>query len=114
MPIPIDFGDRVPGASGLASTGTGQSDAYQLTQKVSVFSAVASGTGAVLPSSYASGTGLRVLNRGANNLLIYPAPGDQIEAYGVDQPVEVIPGGASEFISFDAPLWPSPRTWWLA
>lgn len=111
--IPQDFGERVSGISGVTATGSTQADAYQIGRKVTVFTTVGAGTAAVLPSSYASGTEIRVLNRGANGLRLYPAKGDQIETYGVDAYVTVAPGGDANLCSFDQPASPSPRTWWL-
>ena len=59
---PIDFGELVPGESGVTATGTGQSDGYRIVKKITVFTTVATGTAAVLPSSYASGTELMIIN----------------------------------------------------
>ena len=110
---PIDFGVLVPGVPGLVSTGTSQVDAWDLTHKINVFSSVPLGTGAVLPSSFSTGSEISVMNRdGANSLLVYPSKGDQIENNAIDAPVAIVPGQNASFVSFDAPLARSPRTWY--
>ncbi len=116
----IDFGPVSSGESGIAATGTTLATAYQLRRKVTIFSSVVAGGIAALPSAYASGTHLIVKNRDpSQSLLVVPALGDQIEAYGVNSGagtfggVKVAPGGDAEFVSFDPPMALSPRTWWL-
>jgi len=109
---PANFGTNVPGSAGQVATGTNQSTAFQLTQQVTVFSTVAAGTGAALPSSFASGSAITVVNRGANQLAVYPAPRDEIEANGVGVAIEIPVGGSVTLTSFDPPASAPPRTWW--
>lgn len=109
---PANFGVNVPGSRGQTATGTNQATAFQLTQQVTVFSTVASGTGCSLPGSFASGTNPTIINRGANNLTIYPAPSDQIEDGSVGAGFTLAPNTSVQFTSFDAPAASSPRTWW--
>lgn len=59
------------GATGLTASGTTSSDAYQINKVYSVFSTVASGTGAKLPSTE-EGEVIYITNNGANALKIYP------------------------------------------
>lgn len=111
--IGANFGLPHSGQSGIVSTGTGLATAYVLVEEVTIFSSVPSGTGAVLPSSYAPGVMLTVGSRDAtNSLLLYPALGDQIENTGVNVAISVPPGANVTLISFDPPLSKSPRTWW--
>lgn len=108
-----DFGVPNSGLSGQTATGANQSTAYVLTKEVTVFSSVPSGSGAVLPASYATGVQLTVCNRDATNaLLLYPALGDQIEATGINVPSSIPIGANVTLISFDPTLSRSPRTWW--
>lgn len=58
-------------ASGLTSTGTVLADALQLTKTFSVINTVAAGTGVKLLNC-TNGITQRVLNRGANDLKVYP------------------------------------------
>ena len=109
----VDFGETVPGVGGLDATGSSISQPILLVRKVSVFTTVPAGAAVELPSSYAAGTELRVLNRGANVLLVTPGSG-QVENYGTSLPVSVAPGGNANFCSFDPPATPTrSRTWWL-
>lgn len=64
-------------ASGLTATGTTQSDAYAIVYAVNEFTTVASGTGAVLPSSQ-TGMTVTIFNGGANPLKVYPHSGAKI------------------------------------
>lgn len=108
-----DFGVPNSGLSGQVALGSSLATAYVLKKEVTVFSSVPSGTGAVLPSSYAPGVLLTVCNRDATNaLLLYPGLGDQIEATGVNVPASIPVGANVTLISFDPPLSRSPRTWW--
>ncbi|MDE2471261.1 MAG: hypothetical protein KGL35_21635 [Bradyrhizobium sp.] len=112
MSFPIDFGALVSGEGGLTATGSTQATALPLTRQVSVFASVPAGAGTILPSSYAAGTRLTVVNRDASNTLsIYPASGDEIESLGINNAFTLSPGGDATFISFAPPLAPAPRQW---
>src|ERR1700761_6892493 len=108
----IDFGLPVSGLSGLTATGTNQATALPLLKRVNVFTSVPPGSGCVLPSAYAAGTSILVLNRDTQNLLVYPPGSDQIEGNGSGIPLSIAPGGNAELTSFDAPLSQPPRAWW--
>ncbi len=108
-----DFGPPLPGDTALSATGSSQADALPIKKRGNVFTTVASGTGAVLPSSFAAGARIEICNRGSNALLVYPSEGDQIESYGVNQPVQVAVGGNAYFTCYDPPLSAVSRTWWL-
>lgn len=99
--------------SGVTATGSTIADAYVISRQITVFSSVPSGTGCVLPSSYAPGSQVTLCNRDAShNLVIYPPAGDQIENLGVNVPSSLAFGGNITFVSFDPPLSSHPRTWW--
>lgn len=109
-----DFGDRVAGVSGQTATGNSQANAFQLTRQETVFSLVPSGSGCLLPSSYASGTQLTIYNRDSTHTLtVYPAFGDEIEALGINVSIGVAPGADLVVTSFDQPASPRPRRWWI-
>ena len=101
------------GASGLTATGNSQATALLLPALINVFSTVTSGTGAGLPLGYSGPLPYETLDRGAHSLLVYPGEGDQIEGYGINQPVEVSAGGNASFSCFDPVTQAQPRTWWL-
>jgi len=87
----------VPGGIGYALTATGVAlgSAFQITQTLSYFTTVGSGTGAVLPLAGNNlGTEFVVWNAGGNSLALYASTGDVIG----------VPGsfGASATISADA------------
>lgn len=109
---PPDFGGSAPGAFALTATGTTQADAFVLFKKLNVFSTVASGSGCKLPGTAFAGAKVEVFNRGANALKVYPGGGDQIEADGINTAFSVPAGTNCEFVSFNNPLSPPPRTWW--
>lgn len=67
--------------TGLVATGTNQATALQLTAQWNEVDTIAPNTG-VLLSAYNAGQSQTVFNQGANALLVYPAPGSQIDALG--------------------------------
>ncbi len=107
--IPQNFGTPISGASGLTATGTNQATAFPVFAQQAAFSTVASGTGAVLPP--ASGGPITIYNDGANALLVYPAPGDQIQGSAIDAAVTILAGRSATFTSFDGLLTAPPRIW---
>jgi hypothetical protein len=95
-----------------AATGTNAATALPITAQVTVFSTVAAGTGAVLPDISATAGGAVgiggekvVMNRGANNLLLYPNTGAAIESGAANAPITVAPGGTAR-------LTPDSNTTW--
>ena len=92
-------------ASALSATGTGASDAYEVTSAKNAFSTVASGTGAILDSSASAGDSQVIYNGGANALRVYPPSGAQINALGSDQPALLAPRTACEFFCLTTTLW---------
>ena len=85
-------------AVGLTATGASQVTAALLGSVTSVFTTVAAGTGAAVPPTAAIGSVWEVWNAGANNLLIYPMSGAQIQSLGINAPATVVPGGRSKFV----------------
>lgn len=110
--FPTDYGDPIPGIHGLVAAGTGQADATLVPKKINVFVTVPAGAGAVLPTSFQPGAHITILNRSANDLLVYPSFGDQIESYRINTPVTVVAGGQGTFWTGAQPLDAKPRTWW--
>jgi hypothetical protein len=87
---------RTVGA-GLSAAGVNQTTALALTTDESVVTSVGTGMGVMLRSSSSQ----RILNRGANPLLVYPPVGGSIEARPVNSPVSVPVGGSALFVSSD-------------
>lgn len=83
-------------ATGLVATGANQATALQLTSQWNEVDTVASGTG-VLLASYQPGQSQTIFNQGAHSLLVYPAPGSQIDALGVNQPFTLSNGSRQTF-----------------
>lgn len=79
-------------AGTVTAAGTDQGTATVLASQVNIVTTVAAGTGVKLPSFNAT-----VMNRGANNLRIYPPSGMQIESYGNNNPVQIPPNGSADF-----------------
>ena len=95
MPIPAV-------ASGLIATGTTPQTAVSLGALTNVFSTVLPGAYAILPTFIVNGT-IKVINEGANQLLLLPPLGAQIGSAGANAPVAVASGGWASF-STSAPL----------
>lgn len=68
---------------GLAATGVNQATALQLSAEWNEVDTVPAGSG-VLLSAYQPGQSQTVFNLGAHALLVYPPPGLQIDALGVN------------------------------
>lgn len=83
-------------ASSLTSTGTNQATALQLSSQWNEVDTVASGTG-VLLSAYQAGQSQVVFNEGTNPLLVYPAPGIQINALGNNVAFSLAAGSRGTF-----------------
>lgn len=80
--------NSIPTASvgdGLTATGTNQATALQLSSQWNEVDTTPVGTG-VLLSGYQPGQAQVVLNAGVNPLKVYPPPGMQINALGVNAP----------------------------
>lgn len=82
--------------TGLVATGTNQATALQLVKQWNEVDTVAPGTG-VLLSAYQKGQAQTVFNQGANALLIYPPPGSQIDALGVNVAYSLASGARVTF-----------------
>lgn len=85
----------------VTAAGSTQGTATVLTSDYNVVTTVASGTGVVLPAAASPfGRPSIVLNRGANNLLVYPVAGASIDSGSANAPVTLLPG--AEIIMFSA------------
>lgn len=105
-----DYGGNLPTRGNLTATGSTQATAFPLPSRVNYFSTVPSGSGCMLPqATVSSGIEITIINRGANALLVYPSPGGQIEALGVNTPISVDPGSAAVLITMNATV--SGRQW---
>lgn len=85
-------------ATALGST---QGTALAIPALYTIFTTVGTGTGTILPAAMGT-TVYRVLNRGANALLVYPPTGAQIEALGANVGFSVAAAGVSLFIATSA------------
>lgn len=82
-------------ATGLTAAGADHTDGFAITEPVSVFGTVASGTGAVLPANLSRGDTAEVYNLGANALLVYPPLGGTINGAAANAGVSVAAGKAA-------------------
>lgn len=104
--VAADLNQGIPFATATTSitaSGSSQSDAAALTSQVNVVTTVAAGSGVILQTSVKSP--VRVLNRGANALLVYPNSGAQIEGAGTNAAVTVAIGGSADFLMASATQW---------
>lgn len=90
-------------SQGLTATGTNQATALALTSQWNEVDTTPSGSG-VLLSSYQQGQSQSVLNNGANPLNVYPPPGAQINALGVNAPFVLSAGTRRSFDFFSATM----------
>ena len=84
----------------LTATGTNQATALPITGGLAIVTTTPPGTGVRLQTTVgiALGSTQRIVNWGANNLLVYPDGADQINANGAGNPVAIGPsGGAADF-----------------
>jgi hypothetical protein len=88
----------------ITAAGTTQGTGTVLTTDYAVVTTTASGTGVVLPAGLAGRT-VRVTNRGANALLVYPASGAQIDALGSNVAISVIVNGTLQINAISATQW---------
>jgi hypothetical protein len=98
------------GLAGQIALGTDLASAYQVSAQDTVFGTVAAGSGCRLPVP--STQAYTIYNGGANPLLVYPALGDKIAPFGVNQPATIGVNAAITFASFDTALSVTPRTWY--
>lgn len=92
--------------TGLTAAGTTTADAYAITKQHSVFSTVASNTGARLPAATA-GTTITIYNRGANALKVYPNTGGAIDLLAANAAYSIAANAKASFTYFDTNVWES-------
>lgn len=98
----------------VIAAGSTQATATPLVSQINVVRTVAAGTGVILPSvnpngsNLVAGTIIKILNRGANLLTLYPPVNAQLEQLGTNNPSGIAPNG-----SVDA-IFASTSQWWLS
>lgn len=71
--------------SNITATGTTQADAYPLTTEWAEITTTPVGSGVIL-NGFGAGVASTLFNMGANSLDVYPPPGAQIDALGLNVP----------------------------
>jgi hypothetical protein len=99
-------------ATGLTAAGATQGTAFALsgTYSIQEVTTVAAGTGVKLPDAIAASR-VTVINRGANDLLVYPFGGDDINVQATNIPYTIPIGGAVTFIAKNATSWYTERAY---
>ena len=97
------FASATSYAASVSAAGTTQGTATALTASVNVVTTVAANAGVILPAGATQP--VRVLNRGANALKVYPQTGAQIEAAGVNAAVIVPVGAGVTFLPVSSSQW---------
>lgn len=92
-------------ATGLTSTGTDQSGAYEITTAKAYFSTVGAGSGAKLSSQAAAGDEQMIYNGGANALLIYPPSGAAIKPVATNKSITLATNTACIFHCISTTQW---------
>lgn len=90
--------------TGLAATGSSQSDALQVTNRYNAFSTVAASTGAILDSQISAGDWQVIYNGGANTLKVYPISGASINAGAANAAYSLAAGIAMVFYCISTTL----------
>lgn len=91
-------------ATALTAAGTTQGTGYAINAGTVVFSTVASGAGATLPSAEI-GDEVYVYNGGANALLVYPDTSSQINQVAVNSSVSLATNTAMFFKRITSTRW---------
>lgn len=93
---------QAPIEPGISAAGITQATATQLLPGNSVVTTVAANAGVILPAMNCYE--VVVMNRGANDLKVYPPLGDLIEGNGVNAAVLIAPNNSA---TFDCPASPT-------
>lgn len=92
-------------ADSLTATGTTNADALQLSAAINRVTTTAAGTGVLLPP-IEQGSGVVVMNSGANALLVYPGTGAAINALTTTTGgFSVAAGGRALFVAVNGTRW---------
>ena len=105
--LPADL--TSPGLKGSSSVavsaaGSTQGTATALTSDLNVVTTVAAGAGVVLQTAVAGKT-VRVINKGANPLKVYPASGAAVDALGANVAITIPVDGQASFDGSSATQW---------
>jgi hypothetical protein len=98
-------------ATNLTGTGSTQGTATPLTANFNIATTVAAGAGFILPlishsgNPIQPGTSIKLLNRGANILSLYPPAGSQFESLGTNNPIGVAVGGSTTVTFAGSAQW---------
>lgn len=108
--IPVAFGEIIRQSTeiGITATGVSQPGARLLTANKNVVETVAAGTGVRLPAGTTTsnaGMTLTIWNRGADDLLVYPPTGAQINGLGANNPDTIPPGSCRTYTGADTTLY---------
>ena len=88
-----------------ATPGGGQAGAYQITAYDNWVNVVASANDSVKLGSAVKDYTYKVINTGANDLAVYPQPGENFYGYAADAPFIISPGGIETFVCFTSLEW---------
>jgi len=91
----------------VTALGNGRATAYVLTKQITYFTAVASSTGALLPSAVKPGLVWTVYNAGAQTLTVYGAGSDTIDGTAGSTGVTIGAGKRAQFSIMANGIWVS-------
>lgn len=101
----------VSAASNIAAAGTTQATAFPLAANMNGVTTTPAGSGVLLPAldkasfPLAAGTTVKVYNRGANTLNVYPPAGMQINSQGANTAVQLISSGVGTYDYIGGTQW---------
>jgi hypothetical protein len=105
--LPADLtspGLRSSSSVAVSAAGSTQGTATALTADLNVVTTVAAGAGVVLQTA-AAGKTVRVINKGANPLKVYPASGAAVDALGANVSITIPVDGQVNFDGSSATQW---------
>ena len=89
----------------VSSSGTTQGTATVITTSFNVVTTVAASSGVVLMTPAKAGLLVRIVNKGANTLNVYPASGGTIDSAATNAPVTISVGMSAEYQASSTTQW---------
>ena len=91
-------------ATGITALGTTQANAFALTKEFNLVTVVSSGTGVALPTAVA-GMAITVINKGSNELNVYPAVNAAINSASANAAYSQPINGTIQYIALTTSQW---------
>lgn len=106
--MPVETAKAIGGGSvvnNATAAGSASTDAYAIVANLTLFTTVASSTGAILPATAEIYDAYEVGNGGAQTLKIYPPSGGKINNGSADAAISVVAGKGAYLKRMDSVNW---------